>query len=55
VETFNTYILDVIHHVVRMKREYSDIPCFLMGHSMVSAGQYTSGGLKDVIYVKVEK
>ena len=40
VETFHTYVLDVIQHVERMKREHSDIPCFLMGHSMVSARQY---------------
>jgi len=41
VETFDTYVLDVIQHVEKMKREYSDIPCLLMGHSMVSMVVYT--------------
>ena len=37
VETFNTYTADVIQHVERKKEEYPDVPCLLMGHSMVSA------------------
>ena len=37
VETFDTYTADVIQHVERKKGEYPDIPCLLMGHSMVSA------------------
>jgi len=37
VETFNTYTADVIQHVERKKGEYPDVPCLLMGHSMVSA------------------
>ena len=37
VETFDTYTDDVIEHVERKMAEYPDIPCLLMGHSMVSA------------------
>ena len=40
VETFDTYVLDVIQHVEKMKQEYPDIPCLLMGHSMVSVIMY---------------
>ena len=36
VETFDTYVQDVIQHVERMKQEHPDVPCLLMGHSMVS-------------------
>ena len=36
IEDFNTYVLDVINHVRDMKSSYPGIPCFLMGHSMVS-------------------
>ena len=36
IEDFNTYVLDVINHVKDMKLSYPGIPCFLMGHSMVS-------------------
>ena len=42
VETFDTYVLDVIEHVEKMKREYPDVPCLLMGHSMVSIYIYTT-------------
>ena len=34
VETFDTYVQDVIQHVERMKQEHPDVPCLLMGHSM---------------------
>ena len=36
VEDFNTYALDVINHVKDVKLFYPGIPCFLMGHSLVS-------------------
>ena len=37
IEDFDTYVLDVINHVKDVKLSYPEIPCFLMGHSMVSA------------------
>ena len=36
IEGFNTYVQDVISHVEDFKLSYDGIPCFLMGHSMVS-------------------
>lgn len=36
VETFNTYVQDVVGHVQDMTAEYPGVPSILMGHSMVS-------------------
>ena len=36
VETFNTYVQDVVRHVEDMKAQYPGVPSMLMGHSMVS-------------------
>lgn len=36
MEDIDTYVQDVIHHVELMKDRYSQRPCILMGHSMVS-------------------
>ena len=36
MEDIDTYVQDVIHHVELMKDRYSQLPCILMGHSMVS-------------------
>lgn len=35
INTFDTYIQDVISHVRDMKESFPGVPCFLMGHSMV--------------------
>ena len=35
VETMDTYVMDVIQHVEIMKKQYPDLPSFIMGHSMV--------------------
>eukprot|EP00731_Ephydatia_muelleri_P001145 Em0001g1145a len=34
VETFNTYVQDVVRHVEDMKAQYPGVPSMLMGHSM---------------------
>ena len=36
VESVDTYVQDVIHHVELMKKEYPGLPCILLGHSMAS-------------------
>ena len=36
VEDIDTYVQDVIAHVELMKNRYPQLPCILMGHSMVS-------------------
>ena len=36
VETFRTYIEDVVQDVEQMKEQYPNTPSLLMGHSMVS-------------------
>lgn len=36
VDAIDTYVQDVIQHMEEVKRQYPDLPCFLMGHSMVS-------------------
>ena len=36
IETFNTYVEDVVGHIGDMKAQYPDVPSMLMGHSMVS-------------------
>ena len=36
IDTFNTYARDVIEHIKDVKSEHPGVPCFLMGHSMVS-------------------
>lgn len=33
---FTTYVMDVVSHVKDFKLCYPEVPCFLMGHSMVS-------------------
>lgn len=34
INDFNTYVQDIINHVKDVKKAYSTVPCFLMGHSM---------------------
>ena len=36
MESVDTYVQDVIHHVELMKKEYPSLPCILLGHSMAS-------------------
>ena len=35
VETMDTYAFDVIQHVEIVKKQYPDLPSFIVGHSMV--------------------
>ena len=36
IEDFSVYVHDVINHVKDFKASYPEIPCFLIGHSMVN-------------------
>ena len=36
IEDFQIYVRDVIQHIELLKTKYSNIPLFLLGHSMVS-------------------
>jgi len=35
IDDFQIYVRDVIQHIELLKTTYTDIPIFLMGHSMV--------------------
>ncbi len=35
VDSVDTYVQDVIQHIVSMKETHPHLPCLLMGHSMV--------------------
>lgn len=35
IETIDTYVQDVIQHILVMKQRHPGLPCMLMGHSMV--------------------
>lgn len=34
IDSVDTYVQDVVQHIVEMKKRYPDLPCLLMGHSM---------------------
>ncbi|ESN91727.1 hypothetical protein HELRODRAFT_165794 [Helobdella robusta] len=34
IEDFNIFVDDIIDHIEKIKKEYSDIPCFIIGYSM---------------------
>ncbi len=36
VEDMSVYVKDIVSHVEDMKAQHPELPCFLMGHSMVS-------------------
>ena len=36
IEDFQIYVRDVIQHIELLKTKYTNIPLFLLGHSMVS-------------------
>ena len=36
VDSVDTYVKDVAQHIEEMRRRYPELPCLLMGHSMVS-------------------
>jgi len=36
VDNFDTYVNDVIKHVDIVKKKHPDLPCYIIGHSMVS-------------------
>lgn len=40
IDSVDTYVQDVVQHIVEMKKRYPDLPCLLMGHSMVSSVWY---------------
>ena len=35
IDSIDSYVQDVIQHVLEMQKMYPGVPCFLMGHSMV--------------------
>ena len=35
IDSIDSYVQDVIQHVLEMQKMYPSVPCFLMGHSMV--------------------
>ena len=35
IDDFQIYVRDVVQHIELLKAKYTDIPVFLMGHSMV--------------------
>ena len=36
IDDINSYVCDVIQHIMIMKGKHPGLPCLLMGHSMVS-------------------
>lgn len=37
INTFNTYVNDVMQHVNSVKQKHPGLPCFVIGHSLVSS------------------
>ena len=36
IDSIDSYVQDVIQHITAMTKRHPDLPCLLMGHSMVS-------------------
>ena len=36
VDSFNTYVQDVVRHIEDMNKQHPEVPSMLLGHSMVS-------------------
>ena len=51
VTTFQTYVRDIVQHIEMLKQSHTDIPFFLLGHSMVRCGRAYIMSLHLLFYV----
>lgn len=40
IESFDTYVLDVVHHSEDMNARYPGVPSMMLGHSLVRAAHW---------------